>query len=107
MSERFQLDLLVGRQVYDCEGRKLDRVDEVRLVREDDHYVVEGLLLGVNGLAERLGVAHSLERIERRLNLDEWRIEDHIIYWEQIDSIGEKSIRLKVRREEIQTVQPE
>ena len=107
MSERFQLDLLVGRQVYDSEGRKLDRVDEVRLVREGDHYVVEGLLLGVNGLAERLGAAHSLERIERRLNLDEWRIEDHIIYWEQIDSIGEKSIRLKVRREEIQTVQPE
>ena len=107
MSERFQLDLLVGRQVYDCEGRKLDRVDEVRLVREDDHYVVEGLLLGVNGLAERLGVAHSLERIERRLNLDDWRIDDHIIYWEQIDSIGEKSIRLKIRREEIQTVQPE
>ena len=107
MSERFQLDLLVGRQVYDCEGRKLDRVDEVRLVREDDHYMVEGLLLGVNGLAERLGVAHSLERIERRLNLDNWRIDDHIIYWEQIDSIEEKSIRLKVRREEIQTVQPE
>jgi hypothetical protein len=52
-------------------------------------------------------VAHSLERIERRLNLDDWRIDDHIIYWEQIDSIGEKSIRLKVRREEIQTVQPE
>ncbi len=107
MSERFQIDLLVGRQVYDSEGRKLDRVDEVRLVREDDHYVVEGLLLGVNGLAERLGVAYSLERIERRLNLDDWRIDDHIIYWEQIDSIGEKSIRLKVRREEIQTVQPE
>ena len=107
MSERFQLDLLVGRQVYDSEGRKLDRVDEVRLVRENDHYVVEGLLLGVNGLADRLGVAHSLERIERRLNLDDWRIDDHIIYWEQIDSIEEKSIRLKVRREEIQTVQPE
>ena len=74
MSERFQIDLLVGRRVYDSEGRKLGRVDEIRLVREDDHYVVEGLLLGVNGLAERLGVAHPLEYIERRLNFDPWRV---------------------------------
>ena len=108
MSGRFQIDLLVGRQVYDSEGRKLGRVDEIRLVRESDHYTVEGLLIGVNGLAERLGVARPLERFERQLNfVDDWRIDDHIIYWEQIDSIGEKSIRLKVRREEIQTVQPE
>ena len=107
MSERFQIDLLVGRRVYDVEGRKLGRVDEIRLVREDDRYLVEGLLMGVNGLAERLGVARPLERIERRLNFDDWRVEDHIIYWDQIDSIEEKSIRLKVRREEVQTVKPE
>ena len=106
MSELLQLDLLVGRWVYDVEGYKLGRVDEIRLVREDDHYAVEGLLIGVNGLAERLGVARPLERVERRLNFDDWRIEDHIIYWEQIDAIEEKSIRLKVRREEVQTVQP-
>ncbi len=105
MSELFQLDLLVGRRVYDVEGRKLGRVDEIRLVREGDHYVVEGLLIGVNGLAERLGVARPLERIEERLNLGGWHVEDHIIYWEQIDSIEEKTIRLKVRWEEVQTVQ--
>jgi len=102
MSERLQLDLLV----YDVEGRKLGRVGEVCLVREDEHYVVEGLLIGVNGLAERLGVARPLERVKRRLTFDAWHIEDHILYWEQIDSIEEKSIRLKVRREEVQTVPP-
>src|SRR5919205_1497562 len=105
MSELLQLDLLVGRRVYDSEGRKLGRVDEIQLVQEDDHYVVEGLLIGVNGLAERLGVARPLERVERRLNFDAWRVEDHIIYWDQIDSIEEKSIRLKVPREEIQPVE--
>lgn len=104
MSGRFQLDLLVGRRVVDAAGRKLGRVDEVRLVREGDHYVVEGLLIGVNGLAERLGVAPPLERLERRLNFNAWGVKDHIIYWDQIDSIQEKRIRLKVTREEIQTV---
>ena len=104
MSERFQLDLLVGRRVVDAAGQKLGRVDEIRLVREGDHYVVEGLLIGVNGLAERLGVAHPLEHIERRLNFNAWGVEDHIIYWDQIDFIEEKCIRLKVRCEEIQTV---
>ena len=105
MSGRFQLDLLVGRRVVDAAGQELGRIDEIRLVREGDHYVVEGLLIGVNGLAERLGVAHPLERFERRLNFDAWRVEDHIIYWDQIDSIEEKRIRLKVRREEIQLVE--
>jgi sporulation protein YlmC with PRC-barrel domain len=104
MSGRFQLDLLVGRRVVDAAGRKLGRVDEVCLVREGDHYVVEGLLIGVNGLAERLGVAHPLERLEKRLNFNAWGMEDHIIYWDQIDSIQEKCIRLKISREEIQTV---
>ena len=104
MSERFQLDLLTGRRVVDASGQELGRVDEVRLVREGDHYVVEGLLIGVNGLAERLGVAHPLERLERRLSFNAWGVEDHIIYWEQIDSIEEKCIRLKVPREEIRAV---
>jgi sporulation protein YlmC with PRC-barrel domain len=104
MSERFQLDLLVGRRVVDAAGQKLGRVDEIRLVREGDHYVVGGLLIGVNGLAVRLGVAYPLERLERRLNFNAWGVEDHIIYWDQIASIDEKCIRLKVRYEEIQTV---
>jgi len=107
MSGRFQLDLLVGRRVVDAAGQKLGRVDEIRLMREGDHYVVEGLLIGVNGFAERLGVAHPLERLERRLNFNACGVEDHIIYWDQVDSIEEKCIRLKVPREEIQTVQPE
>ena len=107
MSGRFQLDLLVGRRVVDAAGQKLGRVDEIQLMREGDHYVVEGLLIGVNGFAERLGVAHPLERLERRLNFNAWGVEDHIIYWDQVDSIEEKCIRLKVPREEIQTVQPE
>ena len=107
MSRRFHLDLLVGRRVYDSEGRKLGRVDEIRLVREGNRYEVEGLLIGVNGLAERLGVARPLERIEKRLGLRTWRTEDHIIYWEQIDSLEEKAVRLAVPRSEVQTVSPE
>ena len=107
MSECFQLDLLVGRRVYDSEGQKLGRVDEILLSREGDRYEVEGLLIGVNGLAERLGVAGPLEHLERRLNRRLWRVEDHIIYWDEIDSIEEKDIRLKVRREEVHTVRLE
>ncbi len=110
MNGRFQLDLLVGRRVYDSEGRKLGRVDEILLVREGgrhgERYEVEGLLIGVNSLAERLGVARPLQRIEKRLKLRTatWHMENHIIYWEQIDSLEEKAIRLSVPRREIQTL---
>jgi sporulation protein YlmC with PRC-barrel domain len=87
MNRRFQLDLLVGRQLYDAEGRKLGRVDEIRLVREGGGYEVEGLLIGVSGLLERLGVAHSVERLQRRLNLRSRVVDGSLVYWEQIDSI--------------------
>ena len=107
MRGRFQLDLLVGRRVYDSEGRELGRVDEIRLIRQGNRYVVEGLLIGVNGLAERLGVAGPLERVEKQLNLRTWHTEDHIIYWEQIDSLDEKAVRLAVSRSEVQTVSPD
>jgi sporulation protein YlmC with PRC-barrel domain len=104
MSKRLHLDLLVGRRVYDAEWRKLGRVDEILLAREGDYYSVEGLLIGVNGLAERLGVARHLERIERCLKLRTWRVEDHIVYWDQIASIEEQRIRLRISQEEVQTV---
>jgi sporulation protein YlmC with PRC-barrel domain len=104
MTKRLQLDLLVGRRVYDAEWRKLGRVDEILLAREGDHYAVEGLLIGVNGLAERLGVARHLKRIERRLKLRTWRVEDHIVYWDQIASIEEQCIRLRISKQEVQTL---
>ncbi len=107
MSRRFQLDLLVGRRVYDSEGRKLGRVGEILLFREGEHYTVKGLLIGVNSLAERLGVARSLERIEEHLNLRTWHSEDHLVHWEQIDAVEEKRITLKVSQEEVQTLGPD
>ncbi len=99
MNRRFQADLLVGRRVYDAEGRGLGRVDEILLVRRGDAYEVEGLLIGVNSLLERLGV----ERLYRRLGPDSRDGGGGIIYWEQIDSIEEGAIRLKVTRGEIGT----
>lgn len=107
MSEPLQLDLLVGRRVYDAEGRKLGRIDEILLGREGDNYAVEGLLIGVNGLAERLGVSRPLERLERRFGFEPWRVQGHIIPWEQIGSIEEKKVQLNVDKREISTFQPD
>lgn len=107
MSARLQIDLLVGRRVFDVEGRKLGRVGEIRLVREASHYAVEGLLVGVNGLAERLGVAGFLERLNRRLRFNAWSLESHIVYWEQIEAIEAKHIRLKVPRDATETIKLE
>jgi sporulation protein YlmC with PRC-barrel domain len=107
VSEPLQLDLLIGRRVYDAGGRMLGRVDEILLCREGDNYAVEGLLIGVNGLAERLGVSRPLERLERRFGFDPWRVQVHIIPWEQIGSIDEKKVQLNVDKREISTFQPE
>jgi sporulation protein YlmC with PRC-barrel domain len=105
MIRRFQLDLLIGRQVYDAQGRKLGRVDEILLVRRGEVYEVEGLLIGTNSLLERLGVARPIGRLQKRLNLRSRGHESNIIHWEQISTIGEEAIHLKVPRGEIRTVE--
>jgi len=103
MNRSFQLDLLVGRQVYDADGRKLGRVDEILLVRQGEVYEVESLLIGANSLLARLGVARPGGRLKRRLNLGSEGSGSSTIRWEQIDTIGEEAIRLKVSGGELRT----
>ena len=107
MNRSFQLDLLVGRQVYDADGRKLGRVDGILLVRQGEVYEVGSLLIGANSLLARLGVARPGGRLKRRLNLGSEGSGSSTIRWEQIDTIGEEAIRLKVPREEILTGEPD
>lgn len=48
------LELLVGREVLDSQGKKAGRIEEVRAVPEGAEWVVEEYLIGPAALLERL-----------------------------------------------------
>jgi hypothetical protein len=55
------------------------------------------------GAAAEVALALSYEITQMR----SWANESNIIHWEQIDTIGEEAIRLKVSRGDIRTVEPD
>ncbi len=57
MSRRLiHLEQLLGRKVIDSNGKSAGRIQEFVARRRDRHYVIEEVLLGRQGLLERLSV---------------------------------------------------
>jgi sporulation protein YlmC with PRC-barrel domain len=104
MTEMLQLDLLVGRGVYDRTGRKIAAVSEVRLRREHDTYVAEGLLIGVVGWIERVGFGGAARQLGGLFGFASWRPEVRFVHWAQIDRIEPHKVRLHVRLDDIELI---
>ena len=58
MSAEVNLELLIGRKVYDANGKKIGRVEEVLAIEKGDDLVVSEYHVGAEGLFERLSVYH-------------------------------------------------
>jgi sporulation protein YlmC with PRC-barrel domain len=62
-----KVQLLVGTKVHDVEGRKVGRIEEIRVAREDKALLVEAYLIGVSALIERLSARTLVRPIGRFL----------------------------------------
>lgn len=98
-----QLDLLIGHGIYDDGGRKIGNVGEIRICREGDAYVVEGLLVGVQGWAERMGAGALATTVASLLHLG-WLPAERLVYWEQVDRVEGKKVFLKVGLEDLEEI---
>ena len=55
-SAKVHLELLLGREVHDSEGKRVGRLLSVTAERQGDDYVVQDFLLGPAALLRRLGI---------------------------------------------------
>jgi sporulation protein YlmC with PRC-barrel domain len=62
-----KVQLLVGRKVHDVDGRKVGRIEEIRVARDDKALLVEAYLIGVSALIERLSARTLVRPIGRFL----------------------------------------
>ncbi len=104
MTSMLQLDLLVGRGVYDRDGRKIAAVSEVRLRREREQYVAEGLLIGTVGWIERVGFAPAARQLGDLFGFASWRPEVRFVRWAQIDHIDPHQVHLHVLLDDIELI---
>ena len=77
MRAELRLEDLLGRQVYARNHRRVGRIEEFRAQWDGTHCTIEGVVIGVAGLLERLGLGAKLLAGRRRGG--------RVARWDQID----------------------
>ncbi|MFY9821219.1 MAG: hypothetical protein WAM82_07545 [Thermoanaerobaculia bacterium] len=93
-SAKVHLELLLGREVHDSEGRRVGRLLSVTAERDGDDCVVREFLLGPAALLHRLGITTlHIVGFQRRKPL--------AVPWDRLDLSDPERPRLRCRAEEL------
>jgi len=92
---------VMDRQVVDIEGKKIRRVNDIKISPTNGHYHVIGVDIGVNGILRRL----SLNRIAKPLGITS---NEDLISWKDIDPVESdySKVKLKVPKQKIKKLHP-
>jgi CBS domain-containing protein/sporulation protein YlmC with PRC-barrel domain len=92
---------VLDRQVVDIEGKKIRRVNDIKISPTNGHYHVIGVDIGVNGILRRL----SLNRIAKPLGIVS---NEDLISWKDIDPLESdySKVKLKVPKQKIKKLHP-
>ena len=96
---------LLDKQIVDIEGRKVIRVNDVRLDEIDGAFRVVAVDVGAAGLLRRLGLEGPWRTIARNLKLP---VPERYIDWEDVDPLESTiaSIRLRVPHKKLGQLHP-
>jgi CBS domain-containing protein/sporulation protein YlmC with PRC-barrel domain len=92
---------VIDRQVVDIEGKKVRRVNDLKISPTNGHYHVIGVDIGFNGILRRLG----LGRIAKPLGISS---NEDLISWKDIDALKSdySKLKLKVSKQKIKKLHP-
>jgi sporulation protein YlmC with PRC-barrel domain len=79
-----KVELLLGREVHDAEGRKVGRIEEIRVEHKDDMLSVEAYLIGASALVDRLS-AWTLVRPIKGLLKNRHIYSLYDVPWQEMD----------------------
>ncbi|HVS73345.1 MAG TPA: hypothetical protein VHQ47_18965 [Phycisphaerae bacterium] len=90
----FYLDTLLGRKVFDPDGRCAGRIEEIIAHTHDGQCEVEEFLLGTAGLFQRLSIAHVARHLLRLLGAH-GHPASHRVPWRELDLQDPRRPRLR------------
>ena len=96
-----KLELLLGCQVVDVNGKPVGKIEEVCADREGDELLVTEYLVGRYGLFERLSIVHVGTGLLRYLGGRAMSAHPHRIPWEKLDLSDAEHPRLTCAIEEL------
>ena len=96
---------LLDKQIVDIEGRKLVRVNDVRLVLIPSGAYVIAVDVGIEGLLRRLGIADPIEFVWKIFKLN---LPSKLILWEDVQAVdySKANIKLTTTYSKLHTLHP-
>jgi CBS domain-containing protein len=86
-------DVILDKQIVDINGRKLVRVNDVRLVHVSGVSYVVAADIGIEGLLRRISMAKPLKKI---LSLFKVSIPAKFILWEDVEAVDFSNLNIKL-----------
>jgi magnesium transporter len=96
---------ILDKQIVDLNGRKLVRVNDIRLVTLPTGTFVIAVDIGIDGLLRRIGITMPIKRI---LNMFKISIPTKFILWEDVQAIDFSNLNIKLSKSyaKLQTLHP-
>jgi CBS domain-containing protein/sporulation protein YlmC with PRC-barrel domain len=101
----FLADVVLDKQIVDLNGRKLVRVNDVRLVSLSGSTHVVAVDIGIEGLLRRIGISRQLKWL---LSLFQITIPSKFILWEDVEAVDFSNLNIKLSKSysKLQTLHP-
>jgi magnesium transporter len=101
----FLAESVLDKQIVDLNGRKLVRVNDVRMVTVANGTFAVAVDIGIEGLLRRIGIAKSLKFI---FSVFGSRIPSKFILWEDVEAIDSSNLNIKLSKTyaKLQTLHP-
>lgn len=98
-------DAILDKQIVDITGRKLVRVNDIRMVAIPDGVFVVAVDVGIEGLLRRIGINRFFKHILSPLKI---RVPSKFILWDDVETIdiNTLSIQLSKTRNKLNTLHP-
>lgn len=94
---------VMDRQIVDINGKKLVRVNDIRIACTATGTFVMAVDVGMDGLLRRLGIAKPLKQLLQPFHVD---IPSKLILWDEVETIdfGDSSIKLSTAYTKLETL---
>ena len=76
---------ILDRQIIDMDGRKLVRVNDLRLAVLASGTFLVATDVGIEGLLRRLGIAKPLKKLLKPMGIS---LPSHLILWDEVETVG-------------------
>ncbi len=99
------VEVILDKQIVDLNGRKLVRVNDIRLVSLTNGTYVLAVDIGVEGLLRRIGIEAPIKTI---FSLVRQQIPAKLILWEDVEAIDYSNLNIKLSKtySKLQTLHP-